>query len=252
MGKLIAVAGKGGTGKTTVAALVVRHLVKTGRTPVFAVDADPNYTLGEALGIEVEQTIGTTREEFIDERTDIPAGMSKEAVLERKMHATVQESKDFDLLVMGRQEGPGCYCYLNNVLRKFMEVLSSDYPFVVVDNEAGMEHLSRRNTKKIDLLLVVCDHSVKAARAAGRIVDLVEELKLRVGQKFLVLNRSPENISAEVQAEIDRSGLSILARLPEDPEVSKADMTGSSLLDLPEDSKTIATLSVVLDPLLKA
>ena len=177
MSKLIAVAGKGGTGKTTVAALVIRHLLKTKRTPVFAVDADPNYTLGEALGIEVEQTIGMMREEFIGERAEIPSGMSKEAVLERQMHAAMHEAKDVDLLVMGRQEGPGCYCYLNNVLRKFMDVLAADYPFVVVDNEAGMEHLSRRNTRKIDLLLVVCDHSVKAARAAGRIVDLVEELK---------------------------------------------------------------------------
>ncbi len=251
MGRLIAVAGKGGTGKTTVAALLIRHLVKTGRTPVFAVDADPNYTLGEALGIKVEQTIGTTREQFIDERTDIPAGMSREAVLERKMHATMQESKDVDLLVMGRQEGPGCYCYLNNVLRKFLEMLASDYPFVVVDNEAGMEHLSRRNTRKVDTLLVVCDHSVKAARAAGRIVDLVEELGLYVGRKFLVVNRSPESISAKVQAEIDRSGLEVLARLPEDPRVQEADLSGNSLFDLPEDALAIAALKPALESLLK-
>jgi len=251
MSKLIAVAGKGGTGKTTVAALVVRHLVKTGRTPVFAVDADPNYTLGEALGIDVEQTIGTTREEFIDERTDIPAGMSKEAVLERKMHATLQESRDVDLLVMGRQEGPGCYCYLNNVLRKFMEMLSSDYPFVVVDNEAGMEHLSRRNTKKIDLLLVVCDHSVKAARAAGRIVDLVEELQLSVDKKFLVLNRSPADVSDQVQAEIDRTELEMLARLPEDPHVQKADESGKPLSDLGGDAPSIAALGPALEAVLK-
>jgi CO dehydrogenase maturation factor len=251
MSRLIAVAGKGGTGKTTVAALLIRHLVKTGRTPVFAVDADPNYTLGEALGIKVEQTIGTTREKFTDERTDIPAGMSREAVLERNMHATLHESRDVDLLVMGRQEGPGCYCYLNNVLRKFLEVLASDYPFVVVDNEAGMEHLSRRNTRKVDTLLVVCDHSVKAARAAGRIVDLVEELDLDVGKKFLVVNRSPESISERVQAEIDRSGLEVLARLPEDPRVQDADVSGSSLFDLQEDTPAIAALEPALESLLK-
>jgi CO dehydrogenase maturation factor len=250
MSKLIAVAGKGGTGKTTVAALVIRHLVKTKRTPIFAVDADPNYTLGEALGIPVEQTIGMMREEFIGERAEIPSGMSKEAVLERQMHAAMHEAKDIDMLVMGRQEGPGCYCYLNNVLRKFMDMLASDYPFVVVDNEAGMEHLSRRNTRKIDLLLVVCDHSVKAARAAGRIVDLVDELKLQVGKKFLVLNRSPEDISQEVQAEIDRSGLDVLARLPEDPEIQKADEAGAPLTELKDDATSISSLGPALETIL--
>ena len=252
MSKLIAVAGKGGTGKTTVAALVIRHLLKTGRTPVFAVDADPNYTLGEALGIPVEQTIGMMREEFIGERSEIPAGMSKEAVLERQMHAAMHEAKDIDMLVMGRQEGPGCYCYLNNVLRRFMDVLAADYPFVVVDNEAGMEHLSRRNTRKIDLLLVVCDHSVKAARAAGRIVDLVEELQLKVGKKFLVLNRSPDSISPEVQAEIDRADLEVLAKLPEDVEIQKADASGAPLVDLPDSTASVSALAPALDPVLKS
>ncbi|MFC1654296.1 AAA family ATPase [Myxococcota bacterium] len=250
MSKLIAVAGKGGTGKTTVAALIIRHLLKTKRTPVFAVDADPNYTLGEALGIEVEQTIGMMREEFIGERAEIPSGMSKEAVLERQMHAAMHESRDVDMLVMGRQEGPGCYCYLNNVLRKFMDILAGDYPFVVVDNEAGMEHLSRRNTRKIDLLLIVSDHSVKAARAAGRIVDLVEELKLEVGKRFLVLNRSPDDISEEVQAEIGRSGLDVLVKLPEDPEIHKADAAGTPLLVLPDDAPSISSLGPALEPIL--
>ena len=250
MSKLIAVAGKGGTGKTTVAALIIRHLMKTKRTPIFAVDADPNYTLGEALGIEVEQTIGMMREEFIGERAEIPSGMSKEAVLERQMHAAMHEARDVDMLVMGRQEGPGCYCYLNNVLRKFMDILAGDYPFVVVDNEAGMEHLSRRNTRKIDLLLIVSDHSVKAARAAGRIVDLVEELKLKVGKSFLVLNRSPENISKEVQAEIERSGLDVLVKLPEDPEIQKADVAGTPLLDLVDDASSISSLGPALESIL--
>jgi CO dehydrogenase maturation factor len=252
MGRLIAVAGKGGTGKTTVAALIVRHLLKTKRTPVFAVDADPNYTLGEALGIPVEQTIGMMREEFIGERAEIPSGMSKEAVLERQMHAALHEAKDIDMLVMGRQEGPGCYCYLNNVLRKFMDILAGDYPFVVVDNEAGMEHLSRRNTRKIDLLLIVSDHSVKAARAAGRIVDLVEELKLQVKKKFLVLNRSPEDISKEVQAEIDRSELGVLVKLPEDIGIQKADASGTPLIDLPDESASVTALAPALESVLKS
>jgi len=250
MGKLIAVAGKGGTGKTTVAALVIRHLLQSKQIPVFAVDADPNYTLGEALGISVERTIGMMREQFIGERAEIPAGMSKEAVLERQMHAALHEGQGIDLLVMGRQEGPGCYCYLNNVLRNFLDMLSDDYRFVVVDNEAGMEHLSRRNTRKIDLLLVVSDHSVKAARAAVRIVELVDELKLDIRKKYLVLNRAPEQISSQVQAEVDRVEIPLLVSLPEDNWIRQADVKGAPLLSLPEETPSVKTLGASLEQVL--
>lgn len=246
MGKMIAVAGKGGVGKTTVASLVVRHLADAGKKPILAVDADPNYTLGEGLGVEIEQTIGTMREEFFGERVQIPAGMSREAVLERNMHATLHEEDAFDLLVMGRQEGPGCYCYLNNILRKFLDTLSKDYPWVVVDNEAGMEHLSRRTTRKVDHLFVVADHSVKGARAARRIVELADELELSVGHQALILNRSPEQVAPEVQAEIDRSGLEVLARLPEDPAVAEADAAGSPLVNLPPDTPFVRILNDAL------
>jgi CO dehydrogenase maturation factor len=250
MGKLVAVAGKGGTGKTTVAALIVRHLLGSDRTPVFAVDADPNHTLGEALGIQVTQTVGMMREEFIGERAEIPAGMSKEAVLERQMHATLHEAKGLDLLVMGRQEGPGCYCYLNNVLRKFMDVLADDYPYVVVDNEAGMEHLSRRTTRKIDSLLVVCDHTVKAARAAGRIVVLAEELNLAVRNKYLILNRAPEETAPAVKEEIERAQLQVLVTLPNDPAITAADVKGESLVGLADDTPCIMALTPALEWLL--
>jgi CO dehydrogenase maturation factor len=246
MSRLIAVAGKGGTGKTTVSALVIKYLLKKKMTPVFAVDADPNYTLGDALGIEVEKSIGMMREEFIGERAEIPAGMSKEAVLQRQLHAAIHEGKGMDLLVMGRQEGPGCYCYLNNVLRNFLDILSDDYKFVVVDNEAGMEHLSRRTTKKIDLLLVVCDHSVKAARAAGRIHELVDELQLKVGKRYLVLNRAPAEIAPEVTEEIKRSGLELLVPVPEDPAIAQADAKGESLIDLPDDIASFQALEPAL------
>lgn len=250
MGKMIAVAGKGGVGKTTVASLVVRYLQESGKTPILAVDADPNYTLGEALGVDIQQTIGTMREEFFGERVQIPAGMSREAVLERNMHAALHELSAFDLLVMGRQEGPGCYCYLNNILRKFLDTLSKDYPWVVVDNEAGMEHLSRRTTRKVDHLFVVADHSVKGARAARRIVELADELELSVGHQALVVNRAPEQIAPEVQAEIDRSGLEIFAQLPPDPAVAEADAQGTPLLGLPAESSTVRILGQALSSLL--
>lgn len=250
MSKLIAVAGKGGTGKTTVAALLIKHLLNTGRIPILAVDADPNHNLGEALGVKVETTIGVMREDFIGERSQIPAGMTKEAVLETKMHSALHEQKGFDLLVMGRQEGPGCYCYLNNILRKFMDILADDYPFVVIDNEAGMEHLSRRTTKKIDLLLVVCDHSTKAARAAGRIVELAEELQLVVNEKVLILNRAPEEISKEVKAEIERSGIKHIVTVPEDPKITEVDTKGQSLLAITEETRAMTTLVTGLDSVL--
>lgn len=250
MGKLIAVAGKGGAGKSTVAALVVRHLLNRGLTPVLAVDADPNYTLGDGLGIRVENTIGMLREGFVGERASLPAGMSKDAFLERQLETAIHESKGVDLLVMGRQEGPGCYCALNNILRRFLDRLAADYRFAVVDNEAGMEHLSRRNTRKIDLLLVVADHTTKASRAAGRIVELIEELKLDVTDKHLVLNRAPAQISEEVQAEIARSGLPLLVSLPEDPEVKAADAQGKSLLNLTDAALCVRTLEPALQRLL--
>ncbi len=246
MGKMIAVAGKGGTGKTTVAALVIRYLQENKLTPVLAVDADPNYTLAEALGIEVEQTIGMMREGFFGEREEIPAGMSREAVLERHMHAALHEKKDMDLLVMGRQEGPGCYCYLNNILRRFLDMLADDYPYVVVDNEAGMEHLSRRTTKKIDLMLIVADHTVKGARAAGRILSLVGELGLDVRARHLIINRAPAEIAPEVQAEIERSELEVLVSLPDDYAVRQADAQGRSLLGLPEENPCVRRLSDAL------
>jgi CO dehydrogenase maturation factor len=249
VGKLIAVAGKGGVGKTTVAALLVRHLIETKRTPILVVDADPNYTLGDALGIPIEQTIGTMREKFFGDRLEVPAGMSREAVLERNMHAALHEKRDLDLLVMGRQEGPGCYCYLNNILRKFLDTLSDDYPYTVVDNEAGMEHLSRRTTRKVDLMLVVADHTVKGARAAGRIVGLVDELELDVRRKALILNRVPGEIAAGVRAESERSGLELLVGLPDDGLVAEIDAKGGSLMDLPPESPALVALNQALSGL---
>ena len=250
MGKMIAVAGKGGTGKTTISALVVRYLLQQNKTPIFAIDADPNYTLGDALGIEVEQTIGMMREEFIGERDQIPAGMSKEAVLERSMHAALHERSGVDLLVMGRQEGPGCYCYLNNILRRFMDMLADDYRYVMVDNEAGMEHLSRRTTRKVDLMFVVSDASVKGVKAADRIVGLIDELKLDVRQKYLILNRVRGEITKPLRDEIGRTGLEVLVELPDDPAIAEADANGRALLELPDDAACIHKLQACLDRLL--
>ncbi len=162
MSKVVAIAGKGGTGKTTVAALLIRYLLRTGKVPVLAVDADADTNLPDALGIAAGKTIGTigkAREQFFQQKGEVPAGMPKEAYLELKLNQVLVETKDIDLLVMGRPEGAGCYCYINNVLRKYLDVLGKNYPFVIVDNEAGLEHLSRRTTQDVHHLLMVSEYS---------------------------------------------------------------------------------------------
>ena len=176
----IAVAGKGGTGKTSITSLVIRHLLKSGLGPVLAIDADPNANLGESLGLEVKQTVGLMLDDFQKEKINIPAGMTKEIYLDYRLNDVLVEGEGLDLLSMGRGEGPECYCYPNLILRKFADSLADNYGYTVMDNEAGMEHLSRRTTQNIDELLMISDHSVKGVRTVARIRELVAELKLVV------------------------------------------------------------------------
>jgi CO dehydrogenase maturation factor len=226
--KVIAVAGKGGTGKTTLAALMVVALADRGVRPILAVDADPNDNLGASLGIAVTGTLGGIREDFMDRRGDIPPGMTKGALLEMRMHESVIEGQGIDLLVMGRSEGPGCYCFVNNLLRKAIGDLSQNYAAVVIDNEAGMEHLSRRTVGKIDRLILVSDHTVKGVKTARRLSDLAREMKLEVGAEGLVVNRvngtegGSGGLSPGVKAQIDAGGLTLFSVLPEDEGVARA------------------------------
>jgi len=169
----IAVAGKGGSGKTSIAGLIIRYLNKKGRGPILAVDADPNANLGESLGFSIRQTVGSIIASFNEEKINIPQGMTKEAYLEFKLNNVIIESKGLDLVTMGRGEGPECYCYPNLILRKFVDALSQNYAYLVMDNEAGMEHLSRRTTQNIDVLIIISDHSVKGIRTIARIKDIV-------------------------------------------------------------------------------
>ena len=180
MGKLIAVTGKGGVGKTTISALFVRSMIKKGITPVLVVDADPNSNLNETLGLKVGETIGSIREEMAERSSSggLPGGMAKHEYLEMKVHECMIEAEGFDLVVMGRPEGPGCYCFANNVLRDVLKILGKQYPHIVVDNEAGMEHLSRRITTSIDHLIVISDPTLRGLLAVERIRELIEELKL--------------------------------------------------------------------------
>lgn len=233
----IAVAGKGGTGKTTLSALVIGALKERGILPILAVDADPNDNLGPALGMEVTRTLGEIREDFIDRRPDIPAGMTKGALLEMRMHQSVIEGQGVDLLVMGRPEGPGCYCFVNNLLRKSIDELSHNYRAVVIDNEAGMEHLSRKIVGAVDRLFLVSDHTVKGIRTALRLRKLADDMAVTVKEARLVVNRvGADGLSDAVRWEIEESGLGPCFILPEDNVIARAcrdDIPLMGLLETP-------------------
>jgi len=247
MAKVIAVAGKGGTGKTTVAALTIRRISKTGPTPIMAVDADPNSNLGETLGIEVTRTIGDMREDFMKAPDQVPPGMDKNNYLQMLMSQILIEEEHFDLLVMGRQEGPGCYCFVNNVLRKFSDELAQSYKVILTDNEAGMEHLSRRTANKIHELFLVTDHALRGLRAVRRINELIDELNLRVENRGIIVNRAPETLAPEFLEEVKKIGLPIVATIPDDANLAEYDMSSKSLMELPEDSPSVLAVDKLVD-----
>ncbi len=246
----IAVAGKGGSGKTTVAGLVIRYLKKEGKGPILAVDADANANLGEGLGLDGKKTIGSIIASFNEEKINIPPGMTKEAYLEYKLNETITESKGLDLITMGRGEGPECYCYPNLLLRKFIDTLSENYAYVVMDNEAGMEHLSRRTTQNVDALLIISDHSVKGVRTVARIRDLVSELKLRVKRQSVIINFVPNTLDPLISEELARLGIDPPAIIPFDEEVRECDLKLRPLLDLPDTSEAVMAVGGLMAGLL--
>jgi len=246
----IAVAGKGGSGKTSVASLVIRYLLSKGAGPVLAIDADPNANLGESLGLDIKQTIGSIIASFNEEKINIPPGMTKEAYLEFKLNDTIVESKDIDLVTMGRGEGPDCYCYPNVILRKFADTLSQNYPYMVMDNEAGMEHLSRRTTQDVDELLIISDHSVKGVRTIARIRELVAELKLNVKRQSMLINLVPDGLDPAVAEELKKLEIKPTATIPLDEEVYQYDLKLKPLLDLPDSSRAVKAVNNLMTKLL--
>ena len=252
MAFVIALAGKGGTGKTTIAALIVRYLAEKKHKPVLAVDADSNSCLNEALGVPVHATIGKLREEslaVVRSGAERPGGMSMEQLFDYQVQQSIIESKNFDLLVMGRPEGPGCYCAANNIIRKYTDKLSEKYSYVVIDNEAGMEHLSRRTTHRVNLLVVVSDPTVKGIQTAVRINNLVEELQLDVDSRILVINRVPGQDGEELKRIAEKSGIKMAGLVPQDEAVFKYDMRGMPVFELPADSAVVVSIFNVLDSL---
>ena len=234
--KTIAISGKGGTGKSTIAALIIRWLSDHRSQSILAVDADSNVNLNDLLGVQIEETVGSIREELKNNNQNLPGGMTKAQFLEYKIQTGLVETPQYDLLAMGRPEGPGCYCYANNLLRDILQTLSANYRHIVIDNEAGMEHLSRRTTQNIDLFLIVSEPTVRGVRTSGRISRLLKELDTRIGRKCLILNRVNEEIPSAVAKTIDDENLQCCLFIPDDLKIYEADQRGESVWTLPETS----------------
>lgn len=243
-------AGKGGSGKTSMASLVIRYLMKNRTGAILAVDADPNANLGESLGLDIGQTVGSIIASFNEEKINIPPGMTKEAYLNYKLNKAIIESKKLDLLTMGRGEGPECYCYPNLMLRKFIDTVTGSYAYMVLDNEAGMEHLSRRTTQNIDELLIISDHSVKGVRTVARIRDLVTELKLIVKRQSVIINFVPNKLDPFVSEELARLEIDSITTVPLDNEVYEYGLKLKPLLDLPDTSKAVRAVDDLMSKLL--
>ena len=249
----IALAGKGGTGKTSIAGLTVRYIVEKRKQPALAVDADSNNCLNEALGVEVHATIGNLREDAlktIRDGSERPGGMSMEQLFDYQVQQSIIEAKGFDLMVMGRPEGPGCYCAANNIIRKYSDQLSDQYKYVVIDNEAGMEHLSRRTTHGVDLMLIVSDPTVRGIKTAERINLLVEELDLDVKERVLIINRVSGEEGEKLSSLAESLGLKVAGLVPQDEAVFRNDLEGKAICDLPEEeSSAVRGVFSLLDKL---
>ncbi|MBU2490948.1 MAG: AAA family ATPase [Proteobacteria bacterium] len=244
----IALAGKGGTGKTTLAGLLVKYLIKKGKSPILAVDADSNANFNEVLGLPVTITLGEAREQM--KTGKVPPGMTKDIFIEMKMEESVAEGDDFDLVVMGQPEGSGCYCAANTLLTRFLERLTDNYEYVVMDNEAGMEHISRLTTKNVDVLLIVSDASRRSLQAAGRIDKLSKALNIGVGKSFLVINQvqgPPDDRLLEV---VKEEGLNLVGVIGTDQAVYDYDLAGTPTIRLPEDTQVVREAFAIFDKIM--
>ncbi len=243
----IAMAGKGGTGKTTIAGLLIRFLLKRGVKPILAVDADPNANLNEVLGLKVETTLGEAREGIKD---GVPTGMTRDIYMEYKIEEALVESEGYDLVVMGRPEGPGCYCHANTLLSGYMARLSGNYRVVVMDNEAGMEHISRLLARRADILLIISDPTQRGILAAKRIRDLTRELKLDVKKEHVIINRVNGELPAGIRAEVEAAKLHLAGCVPEDPLISRYDAEGRPTVQLADDASAVQALDGIFDAII--
>jgi len=246
----IAVAGKGGTGKTTFASLLVRALKEAGVRPILAVDADPNSSLAEALGVESGLALAEIREQGSSPEGSPASGVGRARALEDEIQRAIVESEGFDLITMGRGEGPRCYCYVNNLLRQSLDRLTGEYAAVVLDNEAGMEHLSRRTTRDVDVLVLVGDPTMPSLRAVRRILELSHQLPVRIARRMILLNRVPgRELPGPVAEELTRLEAPRLPDVPQDDTVELAGAEGRDVFSLPENTPALEAVGRVVEVL---
>ncbi len=243
----IGLAGKGGTGKTTIAGLLIKYLVGKGKTPVLAVDADSNANLNEVLGLSVNDTLGGAREEM---KKGVATGITKDVFMEMKLEQAVVEAKGFDLIVMGRPEGPGCYCAANTLLTTYLDRLIGNYAFVVIDNEAGMEHISRLTTNNIDLLLIVSDASRRGIQSAARIFEITDELGLEIGRKHLIINQAKEGHHEIIEKGVNSYQLDLIGIIPEDDQVRDFDLHGRPTVELDSENRALKAAFQIFEKIL--
>ena len=253
---ILAVAGKGGTGKTTICGMLIDWLCSHGRGPVLAVDADANSNLNEVLGVEVEHTLGEIRELIAGaenaEVNPIPASVSKKEFMDAKFQSALIEEDDFDMLVMGRTQGKGCYCFVNDLLSAEIRRIKDAYKYMVVDNEAGMEHISRGVLPSVNCIVLVSDCSRRGIQAAARIAELVKENDLGVDKAGLIVNRAPEGkLDPGVVEEIEKHGLELLGVVPQDQTVYEYDCAGKPTAYLPDDSPARAAVNKIAESIFK-
>jgi CO dehydrogenase maturation factor len=241
----ISMAGKGGTGKTTVAGMLIKYLVSRGKSPVLAVDADANANLNEVLGLDVTDTLGNAREEM--KKGVVPSGMTKDVFISMKLEQAVMEHQGFDLVVMGQPEGAGCYCAANTLLAGFLERLAGNYPYLVMDNEAGMEHLSRLTTKSVDVLLIVTDTSRRGLQAGLRIHQLTRDLNIAVGSSYIIINQARSDPSELVRRMIAGNGLELAGVIPQDEQVYEFDLNGRPTVDIDDGNAALQAAYSIFD-----
>ncbi|MFV0528593.1 MAG: AAA family ATPase [Lachnospiraceae bacterium] len=252
MAHVIAIAGKGGVGKTTLTGLIIQYLAEKGKGPILAVDADANSNLNEVLGVEVEKTLGSIREEIahadLGLETTIPKGVTKAEYAEVQFNHALAEEDDYDLLVMGRTQGQGCYCYVNGILQAQLTKFQKNYPYIVVDNEAGLEHISRGVLPSMETAILVSDCSRRGVQAVGRIAQLIDECGFKPSKIGLIVNRAPGGVLNEgTKEEIEKQGLTLLGVVPQDELVYEYDCDGKALVSLPEDSPVKKAVREIVD-----
>ncbi|UCD32191.1 MAG: AAA family ATPase [Desulfobacterales bacterium] len=233
----IALAGKGGTGKTTVAGMLIKYLIKMEKTPVLAVDADCNANLNEVLGLKVDDTLGNAREDM--KKGIVPDGMTKDIFMDMKLQQAIIEDDGFDLIVLGQPEGPGCYCAANTLLTGFLEKLTSNYPYIVMDNEAGMEHISRLTTSNVDILLTISDTSRRSLQSAIRIDDLAKCLNIGFSKNYIIINQTKETVPDMALNMIKEKGIDLAGTIPEDHSIYEYDLNGRPTIEMPEDNPAV-------------